>query len=806
MASTNDTNASTELISSVPYAALKPSDSAAPTSASSADGSGPGGFAEEKSVCTWPPPRWAAILCVILTLAVILIIVLVFTLGVSGGSSHNDSSSVTDSESRAFFEAKFQSIPSNDSCYAYSKQFASKPHVAGTHQTRVLGQMFGEIMEELGYEVFFDDIEDAVLDHYNSSSLSVNNRPIDLAQAAIPGQNETSTAFRSKSGIAYTPSGDVTASLLYLNYGKYDDYERLQNEYGIDFNDTAGYIAVVRRYWPTLQAFYAAQFNIRGVIVFDDFFVENASAQYPNTPTLPNFAHRMDGRASNSRPCPGTPDVTRLEEQCGLNFSDSEAAEKYLFPAIYYDIPMMAVSPNVAIELFTAMKEEGDDDFNCTVPSEWETALPIDECIGGTDDVTAQMVTVNELHYDDTIQNVYGYLEGEEYPEEIVMIGAHRDAWGMGACDDISGTVTVLEIARSLSVLRTEFGWRPKRSLMFGSWDGEEWGLYGSVAFNEHDNEWRHRVVSYLNFDMTVVGGGLSLKGNPLYRELLLDTAKAIPYPYQQWTEYNHADDDANWTLFDSWWNFNASDDDAEENNLGMIVCNTDFCPFEFHSGVPTLGINFMGDFSMATTYHTLYDLNGWLDVVDPQWDFAESIATFGGLLMLKIAQQDLLPFDVVRLALKMEDWALGDLSDHIDDVELSGNCTFNSTDTAMAVLEESIGTLIASATDFEAVYNATLSQIEEGGDDDDALGDRISSINGVLKNVMKRLLNSEGTPGAKWYKQLLWGNWGTTKFPFIWSYVSDGCEADDVAEFEEAFGITVGAINNVSALLQSVA
>ena len=111
---------------------------------------------------------------------------------------------------------------------------------------------------------------------------------------------------------------------------------------------------------------------------------------------------------------------------------------------------MIAVSPNTALEIFERMQEESGYACNSTLPSDWSSTLPIDECLGGTDEVTAELVTSNELHFNDTVQNVYGYLEGEEYPDEIVMIGAHRDAWGMGACDDISGTVTVLEIARSL--------------------------------------------------------------------------------------------------------------------------------------------------------------------------------------------------------------------------------------------------------------------------------------------------------------------------------------------------------------------
>jgi len=800
---------------------------------------------KNKSLCQKHPKYTiaAGVVAIVALIVIIAVPLALLTGHKAHGSSDNAASNSSDSAqptsspthsptvvTNKYFEEQFATIPSNDSCFAYSKEFASKPHVAGMAQTRVLGSMFGEIMEDLGFEVTYDDIQNAVLDHYNSSSLMVNGRFVNLDQDPVDGQNETFTAFRSKAGVAYTPSGNVTAPLLYVNYGLASDYITLRDDYGIDFeNAGTGYIALAKRYWPTYQAQYAAMYGLKGVILFDDFYVENASLQYPDTSALPNSAHRMDGRAVNRVSCPGSPDLNRLSEECGVNVTND-----WLFPAIAHDIPMMAISPVAAIEIFLRMHNESDEacsssnwpeptgfettGFESTLPfddwslpSGFESSLPIQECIGGTGQVMANMVTVNELHYNDTIQNVYGYWEGEVYPDEIVMIGAHRDAWGMGACDDISGTVSVLEIARSLSVLRDDYGWRPKRSLMFGSWDGEEWGLYGSVAFNEGDNEWKDRVVAYLNFDMTVVGGALKLGGNPMFRELLLETAQEIEYPYQHMTEHNNADDNNNWTLYDSWYDFDATDE--LENSIDVTVCNTDYCPFEFHSGVPTAGINFMGDFSLATTYHTFYDLTGWMDVVDPKWDFAESIATMGGLLMVKISQEHLLPLDVVRLAMKMEEWAVVDLATHLNETEMEGNCTFNSSNfgdigggaVAMATLEEIIGNLVRAAIDFEDLYNRTESEIESaGGVIDEDLSETVSTINGVLKNVMKRLSYSEGTPASKWYKQLLWGNWGTTKFPWIWSFISNGCEDEDYDEFQKAFDITINAINNVSALLMN--
>lgn len=194
------------------------------------------------------------------------------------------------------------------------------------------------------------------------------------------------------------------------------------------------------------------------------------------------------------------------------------------------------------------------------------------------------------------------------------------------------------------------------------------------------------------------------------------------------------------------------------------------------------------------------------ITVVDPKWKFAETIAVYGGLLMMKIAHQDLLPFDVGRLALKMEEWAAIDLPAYIEHMEDYGNCTFDvahEAESGIEALESSIRHLRSAVKDFEDVYNETLHRINE--DRSYELVDTISSINGVLRNVMKMFMHSDGIPSSKWHKSLLWDN-GDSRFPYIWDLVAAGCEDNDEAALEIAFEITIeDAINQVSTLLSTV-
>lgn len=137
--------------------------------------------------------------------------------------------------------------------------------------------------------MIYDDIPNVVLDHYNSSSLSINNHTVDLSQPAIPGQNETFSALRYKAGIAFTPSGDHTAPLLYVNMGLDSDYETLRSEFGIDFNNSGvGYIALAKRLSPAYQALSAGKYGLKAIILFEDRFESDSSLLYPYTSELPN--------------------------------------------------------------------------------------------------------------------------------------------------------------------------------------------------------------------------------------------------------------------------------------------------------------------------------------------------------------------------------------------------------------------------------------------------------------------------------------------------------------------------------------
>eukprot|EP01084_Bolivina_argentea_P068336 124395_1 len=715
--------------------------------------------------------------------SIIFIVIVVVVLVIVFVALEDDDEPLT--RDNKFYEERFLQIPSNDTCYAYSQQFANKAHVAGMSQTLTIGFLFGEIMQELGYDAIYDPIQNAVLDHYNSSQLFINNEEIDLTQEAIPDQPETNVSFRKRSWIAYSASGDHTAPLLYVNNGNEQDYEYLINNLSIDLNNNGvGYIGLAKRGSRPDQALQAGLYGLKGLILFENNYRDDESVRYPNGPQMPNFGFRVDGRIRFGTGCTGNPDENRLEDKCGLDPSGYED----LFPAIKYNLSMIMISPNTAIDLFERMNNLAvDSQCDAIIDnSNWQVNLPINACIGATDQIMANMITENDMHLNDTITNVYGYFEGEEYPDEIVMLGAHRDAWGMGACDDISGTVTILEIARALSVLRDRYGWKPKRSLMFGSWDGEEWGLYGSVEFNEgnKNREFVDKIVTYINFDMTVTGENMVFLSNPLFRELLFDSSKELYYPY------NNDEFSTTMSLYDVWNELNPS------GNLRLVTTGSDYGAFEYYSGIPTLGVRFdTYPNSFPDVYHTFYDLNGILDLyMDPQWKYAQRIASLGGLLMLKIAQAQILPWDVLRFADKMSEW-VDDLINRANSVD---DC---SIDEYVDDLKDAVVDFKNSADLFDKKVKAYVRN--NNYDEDNMDPNEVEKYNNILREMMRGLTLKypQGMPSNRWYKQIIIDP-GSKRFPYIWDTITVGCSAQDL---QTAFMLTSNMIYNVSQLLHSI-
>ena len=217
-----------------------------------------------------------------------------------------------------------------------------------------------------------------------------------------------------------------------------------------------------------------------------------------------------------------------------------------------------------------------------------------------------------------------------------------------------------------------------------------------------------------------------------------------------------------------------------------------DYGAFEYYSGVPSIGVRFdTFPAPFPDVYHTFYDLNGVLDLMDPQWKFAESVAKLGGLLMLKVADAQILPFDVVRFGQRMKSWIDGDVVDRADAM----NC---SIDGHIDMLRDAVSEFAGSAQRFD---DSVKEYYAENGNDEERMDAEVVAVyNGALMEMTRSLLYSEGRPSGKWYKHMIIDS-GTRRFPYVWDRITEECDEEHL---EEAFLITEAVIYNAAELLSS--
>ena len=308
-----------------------------------------------------------------------------------------------------------------------------------------------------------------------------------------------------------------------------------------------------------------------------------------------------------------------------------------------------------------------------------------------------------------------------------MIIGAHRDAWGPGAADNISGTVSVLEAAHAISE-QVKAGVRPKRTLIFATWDAEEWGLLGSTEYVEDDSLRLARgAVAYLNQDDVVQGPNFGSGGSPSLRSLIRDVAKGVPNP------------GGGGSIYDAWRRRAKLAADSLEPEMGDPGGGSDFAGFYNHHGIPILDWGFGGP---SGIYHSAYDSYHWMSKFgDPTFERHASTARLGSALLLRIANAEILPYDYVEYARTMKRFASQAeqaIADKHWKVSASG-------------LIAAIQRMDSAAVAFSAARNAALS--------DGIASSAARSVNAALLQVERSLTRPEGLGTRPWFRNLIYAS-----------------------------------------------
>ncbi len=604
--------------------------------------------------------------------------------------------------------------PTAHSARSHARALTREAHVAGTPaqaRTRdyVIEQMrsWGIESESRPYEVW--------LPHPTSVRVwraSPNPIELPLAEPAVPGDSQSALSqYPTVNG--YSGIGDVSGEVVYVNYGLIEDYAQLDS-IGVDVRGRI----VVARYGRSFRGIKAREAERHGAIALliysdpeDDGYVRGDV--YPEGPMRPPRGVQR-GSVMNGAGDPSTPGYASVRGARRL------AAAQMPVPRI----PVVPIAYGNAAELLRDLRGRN-------VPQTWQGGLPFRYHVG-PGPVRARVAVADDRAargYKE-IWNTLGVIRGEELPDELIVIGAHRDAWNSGAVDNVSGTVSVLEAARTVAE-QVRDGRRPKRTIVFATWDAEEWGLIGSTEHVEDDSLRLMRGgVAYLNQDVAASGSQFGGGGSPSLRAMLRDVARRVPDPrggtvYEHWRSANRGQRAAS---------------DTAEPSMGDPGGGSDFAGFYNHLGIPHSDWGFGGP---GGIYHSHYDTYHWMSTFgDTGYVYHAAAARIAALMALRLANADIHPYDYVEFARTMRRY-LPAIDSEVDKRRWSSSV-------ATAPLAAAIDRMERAAMSFASARDSVLS----GAELPRASRER---TNAALRDVERALTRPEGLRTRPWYRSLIY-------------------------------------------------
>ena len=619
-----------------------------------------------------------------------------------------------------------------------------------------------------------------------------------LKEPAVEGDATSGQANQLPTYNAWSADGDVTGQLVFVNYGLPDDYDRLA-KLGIDVKGKI-VIAKYGRSWRGIKPKVAYEHGAIGCIIYSD----PADDGYSAGDVYPKGAYKNEygvqrGSVMDMVIYPGDP----LSPGIGAT-KDAKRLDRKDAPTIL-KIPVLPISYHDAQPLLAAID-------GTVAPRDWQGGLPLTYHIGpGVATVHLKL----EFNWDMVpAYDVIAKIKGSVWPDEWVMRGNHHDAWVNGASDPISGQSAMLDEAKALGdLLKT--GWRPKRTIVYCSWDGEEPGLIGSTEFAEaHDKELQEKAVVYINSDSN--GRGFYGGGGSQALENFMDEITQ-----------NITDPETNVSVFDRKkaaelvHGGSAKDKreilDRKGDRLESLGSGSDYSSFLQHLGITTLDLGYGGE-DGGGEYHSIYDsFDDYRCFKDPTFIYGVALSKTAGHAILRMADAGLLPFDFRSLQATIDKYAkeLSDLTDNMRESTALENQLIKANDFTLAAdptkheqppaaksevpkldftaLKMALDSLKKSADKLAITWAAAS---HTGADHD--------KLNQILYHAEQQLLN-DGLPRRPWYRHSIYApgfytGYGVKTLPGI----REAIEQRNWTEAQDQIVIVAKSISNLAGYLNS--
>jgi N-acetylated-alpha-linked acidic dipeptidase len=601
-------------------------------------------------------------------------------------------------------EEKATAIPQRERMRIYMERMASKPHHAGSAGSRAVAEYALGLFREWGFDARIETF-DALLPYPTSRTLEmtepVKYRAI-LKEPAIPEDADSSDPHQIPTFNAYSASGDVTAPLVYVNYGVPRDYEELAR-LGIDVK---GKIVIARygRGWRGVKPKLAQENGAAGCLIYsdprDDGYYQGDI--YPDGPMRPAQGAQR-GSVLDMSIYPGDPLTPGWASVPGAKRLPRAEAKTIL------KIPVMPISYGDAQPLLEQLRGP-------MVPEAWRGALPITYHAG-----PGPAVVHLKLDFDWTnkpVNDVIATMPGSVFKDQWIVYGNHHDAWVNGATDPISGAAALLETARTLAEMRRQ-GWQTKRTIRLALWDGEEFGLVGSTEWVEkHQEELERKAAVYINSDSSG-RGALNAGGSDTLETFMREVLRDVNDPVTQKSLL-------------------AADASPRTFRLGPLGSGSDYVGFLHHAGVASLNLGF-GGAEAGGVYHSAYDTVAWFRrFSDGEMNYGKTLTQVMTTVLLRLADAPVLPFEFHTLSRTVHGY--------VEDLQKqsAGQIDFHE-------VHAQLSRLHADSEAYNGELNALLKRVAT------IPPEKLIRVNEWLEHAERTLLLGDGLPRREWYRNQIY-------------------------------------------------
>jgi N-acetylated-alpha-linked acidic dipeptidase len=709
------------------------------------------------------------------------------------------------------WEEKLRAIPSPDNLRAYMQRLSARPHNVGSPYDKDNAEWIAAKFKEFGLDTHIESFDVLYPTPKERAVELVEGGPKFIAKLQEPALPQDPTSSQQSEQLptyhAYSIDGDVTAPLVYVNYGIPEDYEQL-DRLGISVK---GKIVIARYYhsWRGIKPKVAAEHGAVGCLIYsdphEDGFVEGDT--YPAGAWRPKDGVQR-GSVADMPFYPGdplTPGVGATKNAKRLDIKDAPTITK---------IPVLPISYADAQPLLAALAGP-------VAPESWRGGLGITYHVGpGPAKVHLKVKSNWDIK---PLYDVIAKIPGATLPDEWVIRGNHHDAWVNGAEDPTSGMVAVLEEGRALGEL-LKSGWKPKRTIIYCAWDGEEPGLLGSTEWaEEHADELRAHAVAYINSDSNG-RGYLGVEGSHTLEKFSNDVSRDISDPESKLTAWkrNQLHEIARAKSAEQ----RQEIRERADLRIPALGSGSDYTAFLQHDGVASLNIGFEGE-DGGGIYHSIYDDFYWYThFSDTDFVYGRALAQTGGTAVLRLADADLLPFEFGDFADTMQTYAkeLETLSQKMHDDIAERNReieegVFTATNDPKKPLVPPATEVVPPHLNFAPLDNAVDAVVRSAAEYRKALerananggaviaSSSLADVNQLLIESERKLTTPEGLSNRPWFKHQIYAPGFYTGYAAkTMPAVRESIEQKQWLQADDAIVVVSRVLQDEAALISSAA